>query len=74
MAEGFVHTVFKDDEWINEVEGGSPFGVAYATKESAVKVGRQRAREARTEHLIHNRDGTIGERYSYGNDPASRPG
>jgi hypothetical protein len=24
--------------------------------------------------VIHNEDGTIGERSSYGNDPADRPG
>src|SRR4051812_49125029 len=26
------------------------------------------------EHVIHNMDGTISERNSYGNDPADRPG
>jgi hypothetical protein len=26
------------------------------------------------EHLIHNQDGMISERNSYGNDPRSRPG
>jgi hypothetical protein len=28
----------------------------------------------KVEHLVHKRDGTIGERNSYGNDPPSRPG
>jgi hypothetical protein len=27
-----------------------------------------------TEHVIHNEDGSIGERNSYGSDPAHRPG
>jgi Uncharacterized protein conserved in bacteria (DUF2188) len=36
--------------------------------------GRARAQADRTEHLINNEDGTISERNSYGNDPASRPG
>jgi hypothetical protein len=39
-----------------------------------VKAGRDLARSRKTEHVIHNLDGKIGERNSYGNDPASRPG
>jgi hypothetical protein len=34
--------------------------------------GRGRARQDQTEHVIHKQDGTIGERNSYGHDPASR--
>jgi Uncharacterized protein conserved in bacteria (DUF2188) len=74
MARGFIHTVFKDDQWINEVEEGNAFGGAHATKEEAVSAGRARAQQDNTDHLIHNQDGTISERNSYGNDPASRPG
>jgi hypothetical protein len=32
------------------------------------------ARRRQTEHVIHNQDRSIGERNSYGNDPAHRPG
>ena len=74
MAEGFIHTVYKDGQWINEVEEGSAFGGAHATKEAAVSAGRTQAQRDNTEHVIHNQDGTFGERHSYGNDPASRPG
>jgi hypothetical protein len=28
----------------------------------------------KVEHLIHNQNGSISERNSYGRDPASRPG
>lgn len=74
MADGFIHTVHKDGQWINEVEGDGEIGGVHATKDEAVSVGRARARQDKTEHLIHTQDGTIGERKSYGNDPASRPG
>jgi hypothetical protein len=74
MADGFVHTVYKNEQWINEVEGDGQIGESHATKEDAVAVGRARAQENHVEHVIHNQDGTIGERSSYGNDPASRPG
>jgi Uncharacterized protein conserved in bacteria (DUF2188) len=49
-------------------------GGAHSTKEDAVAAGRARAKQDTTEHVIHNQDGTISERSSYGNDPASRPG
>ena len=74
MAEGFIHTVYKDGQWLNEIEGGEQIEGVHATKEAAVSVGRSRARQHQTEHVIHTQDGTINERNSYGNDPASRPG
>ena len=74
MADGFVHTVFKDGQWVNEIEGGAANGGVHATKEEAVRAGRARAKQDQTEHVIHNQDGVISERNSYGDDPASRPG
>lgn len=38
-------------------------------KQQAQQAGRDAARRDPVEHLIHNRDGRIGERNSYGNDP-----
>jgi hypothetical protein len=73
MANGFVHTVYKNDQWINEIEGNGSVG-SYATKEEAVAAGRSQAKNDKTEHVIHNQDGTVSERSSYGSDPASRPG
>ena len=26
MADGFAHTVYKNDQWVNEIHGGSEFG------------------------------------------------
>ena len=74
MADGFVHTVYKNGQWLNEIEGGSQFGEPHATKADAVAAGRERAKADETEHVIHNQDGVITERNSYGNDLASRPG
>jgi len=36
MAKGFVHTVYKNDQWLNELEEGAEFGGTHATKEAAV--------------------------------------
>jgi uncharacterized protein DUF2188 len=69
-----IHTVYRDGQWVNEMEGGESIGGVHATKEEAVLVGRARAHQDQAEHVIHNEDGTISGRNSYGNDPASRPG
>jgi hypothetical protein len=74
MAKESIHTVHKDGQWINEVEEGEPIGGVHATKAEAVVTGRARAQHDQTEHVIHNEDGTIAERNSYGHDPASRRG
>jgi uncharacterized protein DUF2188 len=75
MAEGFVHTVRKDGRWCTIIEDqhGS-LGETFEKKEEAVEAGRAEARRRQTEHVIHNEDGSIAERNSYGNDPANRPG
>jgi hypothetical protein len=71
---GDVHTAYKDGNWINEIGGGESFGGTHDTKEQAVEAGRDEARKRQVEHVIHNQDGTIGEKNSYGNDPRDIPG
>jgi hypothetical protein len=74
MADGDVHTVPHKKGWANRVEGKSRVSSTHETKIAAQKRGRDMAILRKVEHLIHNRDGSIGERNSYGNDPRSRPG
>ena len=74
MANGFVHTVYENNQWINEVEDGGEIGGLHATKEEAVRAGRARAQHDQTEHVIPNQDGTISGRNSYGNDLLKRLG
>jgi hypothetical protein len=68
MARGWIHTVYREGFWINEVEDGGQIS-RRETKERAVEVGREAAQARGTEHVIHDRDGTIAARNSYGNDP-----
>jgi hypothetical protein len=68
MARGWVHTVHRDGAWLNEIEGGQVLP-RHRTKDEAVAAGRDRAQRDRTEHVVHNMDGTIGYRNSYGHDP-----
>ena len=73
MAGNGVHTVHKDGAWVNEADG-SVIGEKFELKADAVAAGRAAAVERRAEHHIHDLDGTIGERNSYGNDPRDIPG
>lgn len=75
MPKGDVETYHADGEWKNRIEGETTnTGGAYATKDEAVRAGRDEARRRSTEHIIRNLDGTISERNSYGNDPRNVPG
>jgi hypothetical protein len=69
-----VHTVPHGDGWANRREGASRVSKTFDTKAAAEGAGRRTARSDKTEHLIHKKDGTIGERNSYGNDPHPPPG
>ena len=64
-----VHTVPHGDGWANRREGSKKVSRAFGTKAEAQAAGRETAERERTEHLIHKKDGTIGERNSYGSDP-----
>lgn len=68
MSRGWIHTVYSGGIWINQIEGEGQLS-SHATKGQAVAAGRDAALVRRTEHVIHNVDGTIAERNSYGNDP-----
>ena len=65
-----VHTVPRESGgWANKTEGASRASGTFDTKAQAVVAGRQQAQKAHVEHLIHNKDGRIAARNSYGNDP-----
>jgi len=66
---GGVHTVsaLTGAGWWNRVDG--EVVSRHPRKDDAVEAGREIARKLRVEHSIHNADGAIGEKNSYGNDP-----
>jgi hypothetical protein len=74
MAKPPVHTVPSDDGWKNVHEGSSRALDKHSTKAEAQAAGRERAKSEKTEHIIHNKDGQIGSRNSYGNDPSPPKG
>jgi hypothetical protein len=64
-----LHTVPHGDGWANRREGADRVSRTFDTKREAEQAGRDTAKREGVEHLIHNKDGKIGERNSYGNDP-----
>jgi hypothetical protein len=64
---GNVHTVPNGSSWSNKVNGEVVSN--HNSKETAVERGRSIARGNESEHVIHNRNGQIGQKNSYGNDP-----
>lgn len=69
MAKRNIHTVPHEGGWANRRDRSERVSNTAPTKDEAEKVGRDMARRDGVEHLIHRRDGTIGQRNSYGNDP-----
>jgi hypothetical protein len=71
MANANVHTTHsnKDNNWRNISEGASKPSKVFPTKVAAEAAGRQIAINNHVEHIIHDENGKIAERNSYGNDP-----
>jgi hypothetical protein len=74
MSKGDVHTLPHKDGWANKIEGSSRVANTAAKKAEAQAKGREMAIKRKVEHLVHNRDGTIGRRNSYGSDARRRKG
>ena len=64
-----VHTVPHGDGWANRREGSKRVSKEFDRKTDAQAAGRETAKRDRTEHFVHNKDGEISQRNSYGNDP-----
>jgi len=65
-----IHTVYNKDRkmWESKKEGEKdPFASSH-TKEAAEKKSVAEAKKDQVEHVIHNKDGKISDKDSYGND------
>jgi hypothetical protein len=54
MTKPAVHTVYRNDQWLNEVEGSFPPLLEASPQAEAVERGTGRARPDEVEHLIHD--------------------
>lgn len=64
-----VHVVHSQGEWKVRREGSLRASRVFGTKRAAVDFGRKIGREDGVELYIHNMDGRISARSSFGNDP-----
>ena len=64
-----VHVVHSQGDWKVRREGSLKASKVFDTKAAAVAYGRRVGRNERLELYIHNMDGRIANRRSYGNDP-----
>lgn len=63
------HVIPHKKGWAVRGEGNSRITRNIETKNEAIVKARQIAKTKKSEVIIHNRDGKISERNSYGNDP-----
>jgi len=67
-----IHTMKGSDEWEVRQEGAEEPLATFPTKAEAQAAGRERAKEAATEHVVHRVDDTVSERHDYSDgDPSS---
>ena len=66
-----IHTVYKKerDMWETKKEGQTKPIASSRTKEAAEEKSVREAKKAGVEHVIHNKNGRISDKDSYGKDP-----
>lgn len=64
-----VHVVPHNGAWAVKREGAQRVSSTHKTQAEAEAVGRPAAKQDGTEFFLHNREGQIRQRDSYGNDP-----
>jgi len=72
MPDGDVETYHVDGKWRNRIAGNQGFLDEFGSREEAVLAGRDHARDMQVEHIVHNQDGTIGERRQEGEERTAR--
>jgi len=63
------HVVPHEGGWAVKKEGADKAGSVHHTQKEAIDTGRERAIRDGGELVIHDRDGRIRDKDSYGNDP-----
>lgn len=74
MSKGDIHTLPHNGR-LGQQTRGQPARREQCTQEGEAQAkGREMTIKRKVEHLIHNKDGTIGQRNSYEADPRRRKG
>ena len=68
MSKKNQHVVPHGNQWAVRGEGNQRYTQITPTQSEAIQIARDIAQNQRTELFIHNRQGQIRERNTYGND------
>ncbi len=74
MTNKNQHVVPHGDQWAVKGEGNERATSVHDTQQSAIDAARETARRQKSELFIHNGQGQIRDRDSYGNDPRRSKG
>ena len=69
MVSKNVHTRRWNARWVNEIEGTQEVVSIHDTHEEARFIGRMFARREMSDHIVHDVDGAVQERTTYGHAP-----
>lgn len=71
MSKRNIHTTYNKDRgiWETKLEGQKKPLASSKTKTTAQQKSIREAKKREVEHVIHNIDGKISDKDSYGNDP-----
>ncbi len=71
MAKKNIHTVYNSERkmWETKKEGQAKPLASSETKATAEDKSIKEAKKLKVEHIIHNKDGKISDKDSYGEDP-----
>lgn len=64
-----IHVTPTGEDWQLKIEGNQRATKITSTQKEATDAGRKIAREKQAELFIHDKQGKIRDRESYGNDP-----
>lgn len=73
MSKKNVHVTHRKDEkkWAVKKEGNEKASALFDTKKEAEEFGREQAKKEKSELVIHNKDGKISDKDSFGNDSST---
>ncbi len=60
-----IHTVCRADGWANVCDAWPRARDPHSTQAEAEAAGREWAKQAKAEHIVHDADGTVEQRTSY---------
>jgi len=74
MHSDDIDTYYEDGQWKSRRQGRDRAFAVGGTKSEQQEKDRDAAKRNQVEHIIKKKDGTIGEKNSYGNDPRRTKG